>query len=77
MSIHTDDFSPAAPRMVSPAPTSPVRKSWNAPCAPNCSLDEYVGQAKIREQLEIFIGAARKAQRSTGPCPAVRPAGAG
>ena len=23
-------------------------------------LDEYVGQAKVREQLEIFIGAARK-----------------
>jgi Holliday junction DNA helicase RuvB len=26
-------------------------------------LDEYVGQAKAREQLEIFIGAARSAAR--------------
>ena len=24
------------------------------------TLDEYVGQEKVREQLEIFIGAARK-----------------
>jgi len=27
-------------------------------------LDEYVGQAKAREQLEIFIGAARKRQEA-------------
>ena len=59
MSIHTDDFSPAAPRMVSPAPTSPGEEALERALRPKL-LDEYVGQAKIREQLEIFIGAARK-----------------
>jgi len=59
VSIHTDDFSPAAPRMVSPAPTSPGEEALERALRPKL-LDEYVGQAKIREQLEIFIGAARK-----------------
>ncbi len=59
VSIQTDDFSPAAPRVVSPAPTSPGEEAIERALRPKL-LDEYVGQAKIREQLEIFIGAAKK-----------------
>ena len=65
MTIHTDDFSPApapAPareRMVSAAPASPQEEALERALRPKL-LQEYVGQAKAREQLEIFIGAARK-----------------
>ena len=59
MSIQTDDFSAAAPlRMVSAAPTSPQEEAIERALRPKL-LDEYVGQAKVREQLEIFIGAAK------------------
>jgi Holliday junction DNA helicase RuvB len=60
VSIQTDDFSSAAPaRVVSAAPVSPVEEALERALRPKL-LDEYVGQAKVREQLEIFIGAARK-----------------
>ncbi|MDR7308135.1 Holliday junction branch migration DNA helicase RuvB [Rhodoferax saidenbachensis] len=62
MSIQTDDFSvppPAAPRMVSAAPVSSSEEAIERALRPKL-LDEYVGQAKVREQLEIFIGAAKK-----------------
>ena len=59
MSIQTDDFvPPPAARVVSGAPTSPNEQAVERALRPKL-LDEYVGQAKIREQLEIFIGAAR------------------
>ncbi len=59
VSIQTDDFSAAAPlRMVSAAPTSPQEEAIERALRPKL-LDEYVGQAKVREQLEIFIGAAK------------------
>ncbi len=59
VSIQTDDFSSAPPlRMVSAAPTSPQEEAIERALRPKL-LDEYVGQAKVREQLEIFIGAAR------------------
>ena len=59
MSIQTDDFSaPPAKRMVSSAPTSPQEEAIERALRPKL-LDEYVGQAKIREQLEIFISAAK------------------
>ncbi len=59
MSIQTDDFSAAPPlRMVSAAPTSPQEEAIERALRPKL-LDEYVGQAKVREQLEIFIGAAK------------------
>jgi len=57
MSIQTDDFAPA-PRMVSAAPVSPREEAIERALRPKL-LQEYVGQAKVREQLEIFIGAAR------------------
>ncbi|MEF7615457.1 Holliday junction branch migration DNA helicase RuvB [Aquincola sp. MAHUQ-54] len=62
MSIQTDDFgaSAAAPRrMVSASPASPNEEAIERALRPK-GLAEYVGQAKAREQLEIFIGAARK-----------------
>jgi holliday junction DNA helicase RuvB len=58
MSIQTDDFSPA-PRIVSAAPESSREEALERALRPKL-LDDYVGQAKAREQLEIFIGAARK-----------------
>ena len=58
MSIQTDDFAPAR-RVVSAAPASPSEEAIERALRPK-GLQEYVGQAKAREQLEIFIGAARK-----------------
>ncbi|MCU0942215.1 MAG: AAA family ATPase, partial [Hydrogenophaga sp.] len=58
MSIQTDDFAPA-PRVISPAAVSPKEEAIERALRPKL-LDEYVGQQKVREQLEIFIGAARK-----------------
>jgi Holliday junction DNA helicase RuvB len=60
MTIHTDDFAPPpSQRVVSAAPASPNEEAIERALRPKM-LDEYVGQAKTREQLEIFIGAARK-----------------
>ena len=60
MSIQTDDFAPApAKRVVSAAPSSPQEEALERALRPKL-LQEYVGQAKAREQLEIFIGAAKK-----------------
>ncbi|MDO9481577.1 MAG: AAA family ATPase, partial [Hydrogenophaga sp.] len=57
MSIQTDDFAPA-PRMVSAAPASPKEEAIERALRPKL-LDEYIGQHKVREQLEIFMGAAK------------------
>ncbi len=69
MSIQTDDFAPRKaaqaktaedPRMVlTPGVTSPHEDAMERALRPK-DLDEYVGQTKAREQLEIFIKAARK-----------------
>ena len=60
MTIHTDDFAPApTQRVISAAPASPQEEAIERALRPKL-LDEYVGQAKAREQLEIFIGAAKK-----------------
>ena len=64
MSIQTDDFSPypagaPAARMVSAVPASGAEEAIERALRPKL-LDDYVGQAKVREQLEIFIGAAKK-----------------
>ena len=58
MSIQTDDFAPA-PRVVSPRATSPTEDALERALRPK-QLAEYVGQTKVREQLDIFIGAARR-----------------
>ncbi|KAF0205457.1 MAG: holliday junction DNA helicase [Gallionellaceae bacterium] len=56
--IQNDDLS-AAPRVISAAPASPQEEALERALRPKL-LDEYVGQEKIRGQLEIFIEAARK-----------------
>jgi holliday junction DNA helicase RuvB len=62
MTIQTDELGStgAAPRrMLSPAPVSPNEEAVERALRPKAMAD-YVGQAKAREQLEIFIGAAKK-----------------
>ena len=62
MSIQTDDFAAApAPsrRALSAVAASPAEDVMERALRPRV-LDEYVGQGKAREQLEIFIGAARQ-----------------
>ncbi len=57
MTIQTDNFS-APQRIISAAPDSPKEEAIERALRPKL-FDEYVGQAKVREQLEIFIGAAK------------------
>jgi holliday junction DNA helicase RuvB len=60
MAIKTDDFGAVpASRVVSAAPASPNEEAIERALRPK-GLAEYVGQVKAREQLEIFIGAARQ-----------------
>jgi Holliday junction DNA helicase RuvB len=73
MSIRTDNFGgnfggdagefQPAPRVVSAAPMSSNEEAIERALRPKL-LQEYVGQAKVREQLEIFIGAARKREEA-------------
>ena len=64
MSIQTDDFEPRQrpagvdTRVLSAAPASPNEEAIERALRPK-GLAEYIGQGKAREQLEIFIGAAR------------------
>ena len=59
MSIQIDDFAPAPEkRMVSAVPETPQEEAIERALRPKL-LDEYVGQVKVREQLEIFISAAK------------------
>ncbi len=57
MSIQTDNFTEQ--RIIDAAPSSPNEEAIERALRPKL-LDEYVGQEKIRGQLEIFISAARK-----------------
>jgi len=57
MTIQTDDFSEQ--RMIAATPSSPNEEAVERALRPK-HLDEYVGQEKIRGQLEIFITAARQ-----------------
>jgi Holliday junction DNA helicase RuvB len=69
MSIQTDDFSgsgardPRPARVVGPGAASPNEEAMERALRPK-RLDDYVGQVKAREQLDIFIGAARKRAES-------------
>jgi Holliday junction DNA helicase RuvB len=58
MAIQTDSFEPAR-RVLSGASVSPNEEAVERALRPK-GLADYVGQAKVREQLEIFIGAAKK-----------------
>ena len=61
MVIHTDDLSSteANERTVSQQVSSPQEETIERALRPK-GLPEYIGQKKIREQLEIFINAAKK-----------------
>jgi Holliday junction DNA helicase RuvB len=62
LTIQTDDLAPAGGvprRVVSASPASPQEEALERALRPK-ALQDYVGQVKAREQLEIFIGAARK-----------------
>ena len=50
-------------RLISAVPASPNEEVFERALRPK-GLDEYIGQTKIRAQLEIFIGAARKRKES-------------
>ncbi len=60
MSIQTDDFGlpPPDKRVMSAVAASPNEEAVERALRPKL-FDEYVGQTKVREQLEIFIGAAK------------------
>lgn len=75
MSIQTDDFS-AGPRIVAATPVSPNEEAIERALRPK-QLDEYVGQEKIRGQLEIFIAAARKRREALDHCLLFGPPGLG
>ena len=57
MAIQTDGFEPAR-RVVGAEPASPNEEAIERALRPK-GLQDYVGQVKAREQLQIFIGAAR------------------
>ncbi|QAU35748.1 Holliday junction branch migration DNA helicase RuvB [Janthinobacterium sp. 17J80-10] len=57
MTIQTDNFTEQ--RIIAATPVSPNEEALERALRPK-HLDEYVGQEKIRDQLEIFISAARK-----------------
>ncbi|HET9205336.1 MAG TPA: Holliday junction branch migration DNA helicase RuvB [Burkholderiaceae bacterium] len=61
MGIQTDDLAgaPGAPRTVAAVRQSPQEEALERALRPR-QLRDYVGQAKTREQLEIFIGAAKQ-----------------
>ncbi len=62
MSIRIDDFAPQPePRVISASPVSHQEEAIERALRPKL-LDEYVGQVKVREQLEIFISAAKMRQ---------------
>src|SRR5271155_1791191 len=56
MSIQTDNFSEQ--RIIAPTASSPNEEAIERALRPK-HLEEYVGQEKVRGQLEIFIAAAR------------------
>jgi len=63
MAIQSDSLSSRtdASRVVSPVATSPNEESIERALRPR-ALQEYVGQQRVRDQLEIFIAAARQRQ---------------
>ena len=56
--IETDDFAAGVDRLITPNSASHQEEAQERALRPK-RLAEYVGQVKIREQLEIFIQAAR------------------
>ncbi len=65
MAIQSDSLSARSEptRLVAPQATSPNEESIERALRPR-ALEEYVGQQRVREQLQIFISAARNRQES-------------
>src|SRR5690554_3362263 len=65
MAIHSDALmsTPATERIVAPQSASPNEDSIERALRPR-ALQEYIGQHRVREQLEIFIEAAHGRQES-------------
>src|SRR6195952_5124222 len=74
MSIQTDNFSEQ--RIIAATPASPNEEAIERALRPK-QLDEYVGQEKIRDQLEIFITAARQRHEALDHCLLFGPPGLG
>lgn len=58
MAIHDDALAPASERIIQPKSESTQEEALERALRPR-QLDEYVGQEKIRDQLSIFISAAK------------------
>ncbi|MFX6035929.1 hypothetical protein ABTE74_21335, partial [Acinetobacter baumannii] len=61
--IQTDKFAPSRPadsgdRLIAATPASSSEEAFERALRPKL-LDDYVGQQKVREQLDIFMHAAR------------------
>jgi len=65
MAIQSDSLSSLAEasRLVTPRATTPNEETIERALRPR-ALEEYVGQQRVREQLQIFIAAARNRQES-------------
>lgn len=65
MAIQSDSLSSSAQasRLVTPQTTTPNEENIERALRPK-ALQEYVGQQRVRDQLEIFISAARNRQES-------------
>lgn len=64
MAIHSDSLSSLpSERIVAPQPASSSEESIERALRPR-ELKDYVGQQRVREQLEIFIAAARQRNES-------------
>ncbi len=57
MSIQPDKLQAA--RVVAPSPASPQEEAAERALRPQV-LSDYIGQTKVREQLDIFMGAAKR-----------------
>src|SRR3546814_16055891 len=60
MAIHSDSLTsiPTAERIVAPQSASPNEESLERALRPR-ALKEYIGQHRVREQLELFLQVAR------------------
>lgn len=65
MAIQSDSLTSRAEasRLVTPQATTPNEETIERALRPR-ALEEYVGQQRVREQLQIFIAAARNRQES-------------
>ena len=65
MAIQSDSLSSRAEasRLVAPQAVTPNEESIERALRPR-ALEEYVGQQRVRDQLQIFIAAARNRQES-------------